>query len=268
VTPKSLALLYWKQLALELAELPHKNRKNADTNAKAEKRAVALVKLFQDIVDCIDATVLFEIGAHMAETSRWFLSAGPGTRMAVAYEANPKVHDRFRQQFPDSEVLYLDKAIGGTDGPVTFYAPDVEHLEIWGSIRKRRKFDKVTEISVDMISLDRAWKDASCDCPAHSAALWIDVEGAALEVLQSGPETLTQHVGVVFSEANDVAAYDGAANSLALFAFLIEQGFVPLARDNEWFDAWNVIFVHESRLGDVQELYTSWHIQQARQVFS
>jgi hypothetical protein len=53
VTPKSLALLYWKQLALELAELPHKNRKNADTNAKAEKRAVALVKLFQDIVQSI-----------------------------------------------------------------------------------------------------------------------------------------------------------------------------------------------------------------------
>jgi hypothetical protein len=102
----------------------------------------------------------------------------------------------------------------------------------------------------------------------HSAALWVDVEGAALEVLQSGADTLPRHVGVIFTEVNDVAAYEGAATSFALFEYLIETGFVPLARDNEWFDAWNAIFVHESRIADIQELYASWHVRQARRIFA
>jgi FkbM family methyltransferase len=268
VSSKSLALLYWKQLALELGTLPHKTRKDADATAKATARAEALVQLFHGIVDRIEATLLFEIGAHMAETSRHFIFAKPGHRKAIAFEANPKVCDRFRAEHPDSPVIYRAQAIGATTGHVTFYAPDVEHLEIWGSIRKRRKFDKVTEISVEMVPLNRAWQDAGTGVAPHSAALWVDVEGAALEVLQSGADTLPRHVGVIFTEVNDVAAYEGAATSFALFEYLIETGFVPLARDNEWFDARNAIFVHESRIADIQELYASWHVRQARRIFA
>lgn len=267
MSPNAMALLYWKQLLSEIADAPSKTKSDPVGTARASLRCTALVDLFHALLNEMDSTALFEVGAHMAETSHRFVSeAGETPRQALAFEANPSVRDRYLQSRDRPDVEYVDKAIGNAPGPVPFYAPTKPKREIWGSLLKREGFGEVQEISVDMITLDKAWTNSKLKAAPNSAGLWIDVEGAVLDVVKSGKKSLTAHFGVIFAEVYDINVYEESATSIALFALLIEWGFVPLARDNEWVDGWNVIFIHTSQLARVQEVFTRWHYTQAKQI--
>ena len=39
---------------------------------------------------------------------------------------------------------------------------------------------------------------------------------------------------------------------------MLDLDFVPLARDNEYPDAWNLLFVHESYFDEPRAAFTSW----------
>lgn len=264
---KSQAIIWWKQLLSELGTSGNKTSKDENIVTEVHRRSSSLVELYFNLLEALDTKYMFEIGAHLAETSTRFVK-GNLNRRAYAFEANPNVWKRAKEQGFDDRVTYENSAIGSREGHVCFYAPKDQGLEIWGSTERRAGYENVLEIEVPMTSLDRAISKHANTADQRDVSLWIDVEGTALDVLRSGRRSLGHDVGLIFAEVNDVSAYAGSATSFEVLEELIEAGFIPLARDNEWHDAWNLLAIHSSVVSKTQEIVTRWHYNELSHTMS
>jgi FkbM family methyltransferase len=259
---KQAAVLWWKQL---LQELGTHASTDCENNLRPIRRSKSLVELFFSMLSSLEVKNLFEIGAHDAESSIRFVGMRPGTR-AFAFEANPMVFKRVVKRGLPPGVRYVQYAVGLEKGAVRFFAPNDSGLEIWGSTVKRQGYDDVTEIEVPMITLDMALASAEIDATQRNSALWIDVEGTALDILKSGPLAISGNIGIIFMEVNDFSTFEGSATSVRIIELLLENGFTPIARDNEWYDAWNILFVHSSLHAEIQEVFARWSYKELEKI--
>ena len=259
------AVLWYKVLSSELGSNVNWGTPGAG-GQKAQTRVKALIDLFFTISDELQLSDILEIGAHDAESSRRFIASDPH-RKALAYDASPEVVQRVVAQGLPERFQLIQRAIGTKKGEITFYKPNDSFYAVWGSTARRAGFTDVTEIQVPIISLDEAAEPIQ-GSTSRNIALWVDVEGCALDVLTSGSSTLRVRVAVVYVELNDINAYEGSANAVKVIALFLELGFVPLARDNEYPDAWNLVFVHQSYFDKPREAFTRWtyaHLNQPDQ---
>src|SRR5665213_1914222 len=95
-----------------------------------------------------------------------------------------------------------NEAIGARQGEAKFYLPEEQRLHVWGSTRPRRSSHSVKETTVSMKTLEDVGAQIGAG-NSRNVAMWIDVEGAALEVINSGLPFLENRVCVVFVEIYD-----------------------------------------------------------------
>ncbi|MGL6210472.1 MAG: FkbM family methyltransferase [Paracoccaceae bacterium] len=236
MTSFATAALFARQL---YAELPTNAtmRSTGDDRKLAAVRVRRLRELFFALASGADD--LIEIGAHHAEASARFVTDRPGRR-AFAYEANPEVCAEAVAIHADKPIRFFNVALGDHDGTASFFVPVDARLKVWASLKQRqqRAVEQV-EITVPMQTLDAAMAAAG----AGRSAIWIDVEGAQLDVFSQGKTFLETSVDAIYVELYDKKMFAGAANSVEVLAFLIERGFVPVARDNQFPGAYNLVAV-------------------------
>jgi 2-O-methyltransferase len=71
--------------------------------------------------------------------------------------------------------------------------------------------------------------------------LWLDAQGAELQILQAGLSTLSW-VSAIYTEVSVVHSYAGGALYPDLASWLGEQGFKPVVERIGWADGGNVLF--------------------------
>lgn len=252
------AVCWYKMLTSELGENTTWGTPG-EGGERAKKRVRALIELFFALSDEMHVTRLLEIGAHDAETSKRFVASAPN-RIAAGFDASPSVVQRVTEGgLPERFELY-NFAIGTAKDSVKFFSPRDPKFAVWGSTARRGGFDEVEEIIVPAISMDEAANRLTVHSEIRQAtrrnmAVWIDVEGTALDVLGSGRAALADEVCVLYVEVNDKNAYQGSANVIKVIEAMLTLGFVPLSRDNEYPDAWNLIFVHETYFDEPREAF-------------
>jgi FkbM family methyltransferase len=256
MTDRQLAALWWRQLFSELGTAA-----NAGTPGQpgqlAKDRHAAVAQLFFTLLLELPTDGLVEVGAHNADVSKRFVGAKQNAR-AVAYEAAPMVYERVVGQGLPERLSMHNCAIGTKSGPVRFFVPRDPRSHVWASTLKRAGNIDVQEFVVPMISLDEAGRSIASTGKERDLGVWIDVEGSALDVLRSGESLLKQRVSIAYVEVNDVSAYEGAATSLDIISLFLTHGFIPVARDNQFGDAWNLLVVHEDAHHAVRETIAKW----------
>ncbi len=203
-----------------------------------------LEDLYLDLVALVRPDIILEIGAHEAEFStrcRKLLGSAP---TIIAVEANPAVAAKFGAAASSQGVDYRNIAIARDKGPLKFNVPvgaDGQTLLTQGSLHSRTFDQEVNTIEVIADTLDSLTKaQRKADT---TFALWVDVEGAAMEALTSGPETLRQ-TRILYVETEIGDRWRQQAKTESLVETLSSFDLVPVIAD-AYRPRWqrNVIFV-------------------------
>lgn len=211
------------------------------------RSAAHLDELFFRLLDIAEPRLFVEAGAYRADASTRVASRFDQCRV-VAFEANPHNHAAYADELTAGGIEYLNLAISNRVGTTTFHlrtSVDGEPLRpVSGNSSLLPRLDETTEyelIEVDTVALDSFFADSDL----APAALWIDVEGATGPLLAGASELLT-HTDVVKIEVEERPTWDGQWLTLDVIAYFLKAGFTPLARDIEYENQFNLIFVNNA----------------------
>jgi len=246
--------------ALEYLLISNLNAKASRTTGVASNQR--LIDLFFRLVDSLQPRLFLDIGANDASTARRIKAMMPACDV-WAFEANPEIHSRFMSVVAAAGVNYANLAISSAPGKVNIYAPKtlsraisqgevIDHAsiepEITGrtSMLKRNEEATYREFTVDAITLDGFMRVKQAKGASRDTALWIDVEGAAFEVL-TGAEAALKKAAVILIEAENYEFWSGQKQAADVAKLIIAAGFIPLERDREYGDKqFNTLFLHHS----------------------
>lgn len=222
-----------------------------------------LIELFFSILKSGTRPRIFcDIGANDGSTAINAKLAFPQTRV-ISMEANPNIHKMFASRVSSFGVEFLNAAAAANDGEVTIYVPRrLSRAYIGGeivdmvseepvntgksSLLRRDEDSTYDEVTVPSITLDSLLSEALNEDGERSVALWIDVEGAAYQVLTGALRTLDR-TSTIFIETEGYRFWQDQKMSNQVALFLVQRGFVPVAKDREYGDKqFNTIFVHSS----------------------
>lgn len=235
---RPLAALYDQQLRQHAAFFSNEGNGRADSSAYLDR-------LFHRVLALSAPTLLVEAGAYKAETSRRVRLDHPECRV-VALEANPYNHTLMQSEhrFAELGVDYRNVAVDREPGHATFHlrrrVAGKEMREITGNSSLLERVGDDTEyerIEVPAISLDSEFGSH-----AGPRSAWIDVEGASGRVLPGGSAFLAG-CDVVMIEVEEVAQWQDQWLSLDVLEFFLEIGLTPVARDIEYENQYNLLFV-------------------------
>jgi len=251
ISSRQLAEFYYLSLRKEaltyvrhVPEQGHRAANMATTNL--------LQNLFFAICEQLQIKRFFELGAHEATASRVLKSKIPSLQV-YAVEANPYTHARFKDDFKEiNGFSYIHAAVSAQHPTTTLEIPlfdDSPHNLMPGnaSINKRKgAFAPNTYHSVEVstVSVDSMLKDST---PADSsAALWIDLEGSALQALNTCSDFSC--IEVIYTELEDEQYWENQGLAIDVIEALLIGGFVPFAFDCEYPNQYNGLFIKSSRL--------------------
>ena len=210
-----------------------------------------LEELFDNLIDGLRPSVIVEVGAFEANFSRRMRLRYPDA-VIHAFEANPRVFEKFSEEVSRAGVIYRHIAIGASSGTAVLHIPEqianspmpfensMASLHVVG-LRDSR----TTAVSVPMLPLDKALELR----PADRCALWIDVEGAIDQVLNGAAETLAK-TDLLICELERAPVWTGQVLDADLRKRLEAHGFRLVARDcQKWFQ-YNAIFIRDTVLDD------------------
>ena len=130
----------------------------------------------------IDENLIFDIGCHRGEDSRFYLRKG---FRVVAVEANPalcrELRDTFSREMASGQFVLVEKAIAEVSGEVEFFVNSAH--SIWGTICgefAERDRTNISRIVVPSVTFDLLLR--SYGTPRY---LKIDIEGADMLCLES-----------------------------------------------------------------------------------
>jgi FkbM family methyltransferase len=244
-----------------------------DLDQKPHRRASARVlkQVFFNFARALGSDLFVEAGAMDARNSVRARKVLPRAQI-VAFEANPHNHAAHRAApaLAQARVDYRLAALGDRDGPQRF------KVLVWESGRER---GRVSGRSSLMAREDgRAARYEDVDVPGTTldlalaplpgrVALKVDVEGAAGPVLQGGRETLAR-TDLLVIEVETRAFWPGQWLHLDVCAHLMEAGLIPVARDFEFPNQFNLVFLSQRAIAqagvmEALERYHSWLALQA-----
>ena len=194
-----------------------------------------------------------EIGAHGAEYSLAMANAYRGAISICAIEASPRSHAYFSKEvsYKNFGISYINALISDREGLTDFYEYVYEGMEAaagmssilvrdikqHGSVRRTRS--TVKSIRGDTF-IENKFKNRK------KIALWIDVEGAQQEVLNSLSKSFVQ--GIINSVYIEVDKEKLWINQKMLdndvIKFMQKYNFSPFLRDNEYYTQYNIIFIN------------------------
>lgn len=241
MTNLALTQLWQAQLRLQ-ADLfkPSMRRSLSSQNAARERSAELLDGLFLNLVKVAQPDLFVEAGAFDAETSLRIARTIPGCSV-VAFEANPDNHAHFAgiRQFEQHGVQYLNLALTDTPGPIEFHVESKDGSTILGhssTLQRSEASDRsVSPVTVEGVRLDDHTPEAA------RVAMWVDVEGAADQVLRGSPRNLAA-CDAIKVEVEEEEFWKGQALSTDLVSQLLTAGMVPVARDIEYPGQYNIVF--------------------------
>lgn len=208
----------------------------------------AIESLFDDLLDLLAPRTIMEVGAFEAAFALRAKSRHPDADV-VALEANPRVHEHFADRLTDSGVDYRHLAAGAVAGEATIHIPEViantamPHVGRMGSLHVVGLRDSRTvAVTVPMLPLDQIMPGARAPI-----TLWIDVEGAAAQVLD-GAESTIAATDLLICELESRPVWKEQVLDRALRERLAAAGFTMVARDcQKWFQ-YNAIFARPTLL--------------------
>ena len=193
-----------------------------------------LTKIFIGIQRKLKPNITIEVGAYDAHFSK-IMAKGynkPGTTWA--FEGHPEIFEKF---LPEMEgIHYRNNIVSDKIGVQTMYQYEGGELQGNNSMLPILKDTNYTTFEVPSITLDGFFPNEENIC------LWIDCEGANREVL-NGAQNVLQRTSSIFIEVDDVALWQNQWLWQETFAFLEDAGFACYARDFQYRDQWNAIFV-------------------------
>ncbi|MFN4058378.1 MAG: FkbM family methyltransferase [Roseinatronobacter sp.] len=242
-----------------------------DTQSHRRASARVLKRLFFNLARALGSDVFAEAGAMDARYSVRARKVLPKAQI-IAFEANPHNHAAFSvtPEMADARVDYRLTALSDHDGPQRF------KVLVWENGRERRKVSgrsslmereagraaRYEEVEVPGTTLDTALGPL----PGR-VALKVDVEGAAEPVLRGAAQTLAR-TDLVVIEVETRAFWQGQWLHLDVCAHLMAAGLIPVARDFEFPNQFNLVFLSPRALGqagvlEALERYHSWLAVQA-----
>lgn len=238
VDGEAIARLYDMQLRNQAANYSNMGNGRNDS-------AAYLDRFFHELVNLSAPELFIEAGAFKAEASRRVKHDHPGCDV-VAFEANRYNHDAMDTEFKFAAlgIDYLNLAVSDQPGEVTFHLRTTVNGEpedkVTGNSSLLTRTDpniEYEEMRVRAVSLDSHF---SAGMPKRTV-MWIDVEGASGPLLQGADSVLT-HTDVIMIEVEEYQHWAGQWLSLDVLTHLIGAGFVPLARDIEYENQFNIVF--------------------------
>lgn len=225
------------------------------------KSAAKLAAFYLQLLEPLQIDITVEIGAHEASFSRQAKALLPALQ-ARAYEANPNVYSHFLLAGAMSQagVEYRHLAIGNADGEADFYIYErIKGEKEPDDGRRHSCLKRIDSQGASYLTLrvPAARLDSLCrtDDPQSRYALWIDAEGMGMPVL-AGAQAMLGRVSAIYIEVESAAKFAGQALDKEITAFLLERGFMPLARDFQFPRQYNLIFVQKGQLAAVEP---QWH---------
>ncbi|WP_158932630.1 FkbM family methyltransferase [Acidisphaera sp. S103] len=239
----------------------------------------ALVDFFFDLLRNIGAPSLFcDIGGNDGSAAIRAKQNFSAARV-ISFEANPRIHQQYLQRLQAAGVEPVNVAVASKDGLANLYIPltltrgwdGKEVVDTTGvetsdtgksSLLKRDEQATYEECTVTTVRLDTYLRDHIAESSGErKIALWIDVEGAAHEVLQGAEGTL-QHASAIFIETESFRFWRDQKLGGDVAALLIDKGFIPVKRDREYADAqFNTVFVHNSFVNTLAPVLLKFHAQ-------
>lgn len=238
---RALARMYDQQLRLLAAH--YSNMDDGRSNS-----AGYVVNYFHELIALTNPVLFVEAGAYKGEASRKVKHNHPSCRV-VAFEANPYNYQKYAGElgFEAAGIEYRNLAVTDEAGPVTFHLRAREHGEdlrkVTGNsslLRRQNSDTEYEELTVDGVTLDGFFGDD----PAEPVCLWVDVEGASGHVLRGATELL-RRTELVLIEVEEKPLWADQWRSLDVIEFFLSAGFVPITRDAEYDQQYNIIFVRD-----------------------
>jgi FkbM family methyltransferase len=201
------------------------------------------VKFVVDLIDLESINTILDVGSWHLKQSIEFAELFPEAKI-YAFEPNPNNYQECISTYNSasesvkSRIEIFNTAVDSIDGTIKFYPVINENP----GASSKYKFIKglngtflgkdwiQEEIEVDATTLD-TWATensiSSVDC------IWIDVQGAELDVFKGARDVLT-NVKVIFTEVATKSYYDGQPLYSELNEFLVNEGFceVEISRED------------------------------------
>ena len=235
---------------------------NADASRETGQASnEKLTAFFLDLALSLKPKVFFNIGAKDGSVACRCKKMIQDCEV-WAFEANPQIYERFLATVSASGVRYTNLAIAGTTGPITIYVPPMLSPAVVdrnavsveptttgrSSLLKRNEDAPCIELTVNSARLDDVMSIRKMEGEGRDVALWIDVGGAADEVL-SGAASVLGRTSILFVESENREFRNGQKKCADIATLLIAAGFVPFDRDREYGDLrFNTVFIHISCL--------------------
>ena len=250
MTPRDLAINYYINFEnlsgwLTPSFIPTHSATIADAVEEAEvnwRKATnkILVENFFNLIQKNKCDFFVEIGAFDASTS--LAVEKLGVTNLVAFEANKFTHTKYKNNFNNSRVKYLNYGISETNERLKIKIPKISsELELPNSsFLSRAEGSSFTEVEVDCISFDKILDHL--DKPLAKGAMWIDVEGFAYKILKSDKRILS-NIDILLIEVEDFSYWNEQKLVIDIFEILLVKNFVPIMRDFEGRGQYNIIFI-------------------------
>jgi FkbM family methyltransferase len=198
-------------------------------------------------VDCV-----CDIGSLDGTQAVRFRNALPGTRI-FAFEANPhnfasmSAHPVIR----DSRITLVPHAVAAHDGELDFHVVDVDYADE-NANRGLSSLYQCTDPVRETVKVKAVRIDDFLDCQDTAfgrIALWIDVEGAAFDVLQ-GMERIRDRVAMIHVEVEPRGVWREQKTASDIETLCARWGYRQIASE-WWLDRkqGNVLFVKTSPPG-------------------
>lgn len=167
---------------------------------------------FLELAKSLAPDLSVEIGAHEASFSRRIKSALPNIR-ALAFEANPNVHERFAPELSNADV--------GIDYRLAAVCDHVGTAELRIPVKLREvAFDRANTISglrrwahpgfeYESINVPALTIDVAIGSTGNARSVaWIVAEGSQSEILAGGPDFFSR-VAAIYIEVEDQERWRG-----------------------------------------------------------
>ena len=228
-----------------------------------------LTELFINAIKLVKPNYLFDIGSYDGSASIE-ASKALSSLKTIAFEANISNYSNWknREEFKQLSINYQNKAISNYNGVINFNIPiELKNRKLpknhgIGSLMLRADDPntKYQVIEVNCTKLDDFCLENSInlDDEQQNIALWIDVEGAAMQVLEGCSKCLSR-TSLIFIEVEEYEYWQDSASADDIINELISRNFIPVARDYNYHKQFNLLFVNFNKLNDTARLINSFY---------
>lgn len=202
-----------------------------------------LANLFANIVAHSNVDSFYEIGALYAEMSMYLKNV---IKNVYAFEASSRNYNLAKEKIEGIE--YINMAIADYNGDIVINSAVNEGASIGSDsvLSFINETDNVYEKNnIACMTLDSFIESKNLtNC---SNALWIDVEGFTFQVLNGAKNTL-KNTKAIFLEVEIAKLWNDQKSVSEINKYLCDNNFIPIARDFEYENKFNIVYVKEDIL--------------------